>query len=271
MKESANNLNIKSNGIEVCYNDAGSSVIPIIFIHGFPFDKSTWNPQIDYLKNTNRVISYDNRGFGKSEKGGDDLSINLFADDLINLMDSLKIKKAIVCGLSMGGYILLNAINRYKDRFHAIILCDTQCIADTEEGKAKRFNTIKLIEDGGIKEFTEGFLKNIFCSESLENKPALVEKIKTLILSVKPESITAALKALANRVETCSMLSKVKVPAMIICGKEDKVTPAPQSEFMHDKIIGSELHIIESAGHMSNLEQPEIFNNHLENFIKKIS
>src|SRR4051812_26378965 len=115
-------LSININGITISYTDSGNSSIPLIFIHGFPFDKSTWEPQITALKNTTRVIAYDIRGFGNSTSDNEPASIDLFANDLIAFMDALKISKAIVCGLSMGGYILMNAIGRSPERFEAVIL-----------------------------------------------------------------------------------------------------------------------------------------------------
>jgi len=128
-------INIKLNGLTISYDDLGKGAVPIIFIHGFPFDKSSWQPQMEFFKKTNRVIAYDIRGFGKSSSGNEKESIRLFADDLIKFMDGLEITKAIVCGFSMGGYILLNAVCHYPKRFDAIILSDTQCIADSVETK----------------------------------------------------------------------------------------------------------------------------------------
>src|SRR5688572_6563533 len=134
-----------NNNTQFSYDDIGEGSVPIIFIHGFPFDKSMWQLQMEHFKTTHRVIAYDIRGFGKSFDDTNDLSITLFADDLIQLMDSLQIDKAIVCGLSMGGFIALNAINRFPGRFAGLILCDTQCIADPEDVKAGRYTTISQI------------------------------------------------------------------------------------------------------------------------------
>ena len=118
-----NNKNmIDIDGITISFDDFGKSDIPIIFIHGFPFDKSSWQPQITFFKHTHRVIAYDIRGFGASTAGTEKASISLFADDLVHFMDRMQIEKAIVCGLSMGGYILLNAVKRFPTRFEAIIL-----------------------------------------------------------------------------------------------------------------------------------------------------
>ncbi len=110
MKITGNDIDIHVNGVTLCYDDLGDGAVPILFIHGFPFDKSSWQPQVKFLKSKRRVIAYDIRGYGKSTEGNEKVSMDLFADDLVNFMDALRIEKAVVCGLSMGGYILLTAI-----------------------------------------------------------------------------------------------------------------------------------------------------------------
>lgn len=267
MQSTGIDINIRVSGITMCYDDLGEGFVPVIFIHGFPFDKSSWQPQIDFLKETHRVIAYDIRGFGKSITNDEKASIGLFADDLILFMDALQINKAVACGLSMGGYILLNAINRYPERFEAIILSDTQCIEDSAEAKDKRKKTIQQIESGGKNDFAETFVKNAFCEESLTNKAVVVEKIKNVILSTRDEVIIQTLSALANRWETCTSAKEIKVPALVLCGTEDKLTPFKQSQDLAGLIADSILHKIEKAGHLSNLEQPDEFNRHLLNFI----
>jgi pimeloyl-ACP methyl ester carboxylesterase len=268
LQTTGNGININVNDITICYDDFGEGITPVIFIHGFPFDKSSWQPQIKFLKKTHRVIAYDIRGFGKSTAGKEKQSISLFADDLVKFMDALEINKAIVCGLSMGGYILLNAVNRYPEKFKAIVLSDTQCIADTPEVKEKRSQTISHIMASGLKDFADGFIKNIFCQETLDTKKETVEKIKSIILSTSPVTVTGTLSALAQRWEMCSSLQEISVPTLILCGKEDKVTPLAQSEFLLQNITHATLHSIDNAGHMSNLEQPDEFNQHLAGFIK---
>lgn len=262
--------NITINDVTISYNDYGTGIMPIIFLHGFPFDKTSWQPQMESLKNTHRVIAYDIRGFGKSTTGKSSPSIRLFADDLIQFMDGLSINKAVVCGLSMGGYILLNAISRYPNRFEAIVLCDTQCIADSDETKEKRNETIVQIKANGLKSFAQGFIKNIFCQESLDTKKELVERINKIILSTPFNSVVETLGALTQRENMCSTLNKISVPTLILCGKEDVVTVPEESEFLQDNIENSTLYIIDNAGHLSNLEQSGEFNQHLANFISEI-
>lgn len=260
-------LNIKLNEVTICYDDLGKGEIPIIFIHGFPFNKSTWEAQIEFLKKDYRVIAYDIRGYGKSTSGKEKASVAIFANDLISFMDALKIKKAIVCGFSMGGYTLLNAVHHYQERFKAIILSDTQCIADSPELIKKREQTIKDINSGKLNDFADGFIKNVFCAETLATKKDVVEELKEIILTTAPLTIIAGLTAMAERREMCSAVSKITIPTLILCGNQDTVTVPEQSEFFKNNIVDSKLKIINYAGHMTNLEQPDDFNKHLAEFI----
>ena len=264
------NLIIEINNISLSYNDVGVGDVPIIFLHGFPFDKSSWHSQMDNLKSTNRVIAIDIRGFGQSKDEKTPLSIDLFVKDLLAFMDKLKIDKAIICGLSMGGYIALNAVNKFPERFAALILSDTQCIADTPEVKENRYKTIEKIKASDANEFNENFIKSVFHSDSINTKTEIVEHLRNTVFANSKEIIIAGLTALAERNETCSILNKISIPTLIICGSDDKLTPIAQSEFMHKNIKNSELKIIDNAGHVSNLEQPETFNKHLTDFLNSL-
>ncbi|MBK7969294.1 MAG: alpha/beta hydrolase [Bacteroidetes bacterium] len=261
------NLTKNISGFTIAYDDMGEGT-PIIFLHGFPFNKSMWKDQYDYLKQNFRVIAPDLRSFGNSKDDSSELSMDLFANDLIALMDDLKLDKVTVCGLSMGGYIALNAIQRYPERFDTIILCDTQCNADTEEGKAKRYKSIEEIKSKGTSEFTEGFLKNAFHPDTLTSKPEIVSDTRTMMLSNSIQAFTHGLKALAERKDTCSKLDQINVPALIICGSDDTLTPVSKAQYLHENIKGSQLSIIPKAGHISNMEQPDEFNKIVYDFLK---
>lgn len=264
-------LEINVNHFNLSYDDIGDGSIPIIFLHGYPFDKTMWKGQLDFLKSSYRAIAIDIRGFGKSTDEESTLSIDMFGNDLIQFMDKLNIDKAIICGLSMGGYIALNLIKRFPSHFEALILCDTQCIADTAEGKEKRYKTIEEIEAEGVTNFNESFIKKVFHKDSIKNKTKLVEQLRNVVFTNSKNIITKGYAALAEHLETCSSLSKISIPTLIICGREDQVTPLAQSEFMNKNIKGSILHIIDNAGHVSNLEQPKEFNKYLGEFLTDLS
>ena len=261
------NLTTHINNFDLSYDDIGEGAIPIIFLHGFPFDKSMWAGQLDFLRSGYRVIACDIRGFGKSHITHRLDELEAIADDVVVFMSKLNIYKAIICGLSMGGFIALNAQKRFHDRFEALILCDTQCIADTPEVNAKRYKTIDEINTNGVTGFNEGFIKSVFHKDSLTGKKEIVEKVRGVVFSNSQQIITMGLKALAERAETCSTLDEIDIPTLIVCGREDVVTPLAQSESMHKAIEGSILQVIDDAGHVSNLEQPFEFNKHLYDFL----
>ncbi|HLP12635.1 MAG TPA: alpha/beta hydrolase [Flavobacteriales bacterium] len=261
------NLTIAVNDVTLSYNDVGEGKVPILFLHGFPFDKSMWDLQLEHLKSLCRAIAVDLSGFGKSTRHEHGMSIDTSGNDIILFMDKLGIDKAIVCGLSMGGFIALNAHKKFKDRFAALILCDTNCIADTAEAKEKRFKAIGEIKAGGLTEFNEGFIKRVFSKDSFQNKKEVVEQLRSIVFQNTQDIIIQGLAALAERAETCSSLGEVRIPTLVICGKEDEVTPLAQSEFIHKNIAASTLRVIDHAGHVSNLEQPHEFNKHVLDFL----
>jgi pimeloyl-ACP methyl ester carboxylesterase len=267
---SGNDLNIDVDGYSICYDDFGTGEIPIIFIHGFPFDKTSWKPQMDFFKKIHRVIAYDLRGFGKSIPNKAPKSISSFAYDLIRFMDAMQIKKAIVCGLSLGGYILLNAVNLYPERFKGIILSSTQCIADSANRKENRNIAIEQIKLNGLADFALNTINSVFGTKTLNTRKKFVESIRNLILSTSPQAIIETLGALAQREETCTSLNKIFVPTLILCSKEDVIINKDQAIYLYINIINSRLQYIYNAGHMLNLEQPDEFNQNVLDFVSDI-
>jgi 3-oxoadipate enol-lactonase len=266
-----NHIRIPVNNLIVAYTDIGKKEAPvIIFIHGFPFNKSMWNIQVEALNGNYRLIAFDIRGHGNSESLNVDFSIELFVKDLISLMDILRIDKAVLCGLSMGGYIALNAIEFYPERFSALILSDTNCIADTPEVKEKRMKAIETIRKKGVDEYAEESIKNLFAQVSFKTKKQEIALVKKMIINTSEQSLASTLLALSIRKDTCMTLNGIKVPVLIIVGKEDKITPVSASQLMHEKIKNSILCIIENAGHLSNMENPEEFNTGLIKFISSV-
>lgn len=271
MREIGSNIEITVNDLTVSYNDEGQEDAPvIIFIHGFPFNKSMWDEQLKALKDNYRVIAYDVRGHGNSNPGTGNFSIELFANDLLNFMDELKIDKAMLCGLSMGGYIALNAAEKYPDRFDALILSDTNCIADTLEAKEKRLKTIESIKKHGVEKFADESIKNLFAPESLATKGKEIATVREMIVNTSKQSLYKTLRAFYERKETCSKLHDIILPVLILVGEEDKITPLEAAQMMHEKIEDSSLSIIEHAGHLSNMENPLEFNKQLDEFFSTV-
>lgn len=272
MRYRGHNIKISLNNLTVSYTDEGPDDAPVIlFIHGFPLNKSMWNNQVEAMSLNYRVIAYDIRGHGNSDSGSGDFSIEIFVNDLIALMDALKIQKAMLCGLSMGGYIALNAIENYPKRFDALILCDTNCVADTQEIREKRMNTIESISKDGLEQYAEESLKKLFTPESYVTNKEKIAAVKTMILETTMQSICKTIFALSRREETYSKLSDIKVHVLILVGEKDQLTPPSDSILMQKMIKGSILNIIEHAGHLSNLENSYEFNFQLSKFVSSVN
>jgi 3-oxoadipate enol-lactonase len=256
------------NAIEVSFFDIGKpDALPIVLIHGFPFSHEMWDPQIEALQKRFRVIAYDLRGHGKSGVGDGQYTLEFFVDDLLALLDYLKIGKAVLCGLSMGGYIALRAVERNPERVMGLILADTQAKADSNEAKLKRAAAIKSVKANGVNAYAEAFVKSVFAPQTSTSNIAAVEKIRQIIQSNSSLGICGALLALASRTDTTESLSGIKVPTLILVGEHDALTPPSVSQEMHSKIPNSDIHLIPNAAHMSNLENSEEFNKHILNFL----
>jgi 3-oxoadipate enol-lactonase len=243
---------------------------PVVLIHGFPFSQEMWAPQIGVLSQQFRVITYDVRGHGKSPPGDGQYTLEFFVDDLIGLLDHLKIDRAIVCGLSMGGYIALRAVERNPERVRALVLCDTRSEADSNEARIKRAGAIKAVKQQGVSAYAEGFVKVVFAPGSFTTKPDAVEKIKKIIQANPVLGICGTLLALAARADTTAALPKIRVPALILVGDQDTLTPPTAAEAMREKIPHSKMYVIPQAAHMSNLENPREFNARLLDFLARL-
>ncbi len=256
----------------IYYLDEGTrDATPVIFLHGFPFSHEMWKSQLELVGKDFRAIAYDLRGHGKSYVGEAQFTIEHHVDDLIGLLDYLQIPKVVIVGLSMGGYITLRALERNPERFRAAVLCDTKSEGDTNEGKLKRFEGMKNVRANGSEAFAGSFTKAVFAPETFTSNPEGVALIKEIITSTPALSIAGTLLALAARTDTTPSLPSIKIPTLILVGEKDVTTPPANSQLMHEKIAGSELHIIPAAAHMSNIENPSVFNQHLLTFLKRVA
>jgi 3-oxoadipate enol-lactonase len=258
------------NAISINYVERGpKDGLPLVFIHGFPFSLEMWEPQARAFSEKYRTLAYDLRGHGSSDAGDGQYTIDFFVDDLLALLDRLGIEKAVLCGLSMGGYITLRTVERSPERVKGIILCNTRSESDSNEAKTRRSNTIKTVKTRGVEEFAEDFVKSIFSKVTVQSRPEIVEKIKRIILKTSPLGICGTQLALSSRTDSTPMLISINVPVLILVGEHDILTPPSAAQALHEKIAGSELHVIPGAAHMSNLENTEMFNALVEAFLKK--
>jgi pimeloyl-ACP methyl ester carboxylesterase len=255
--------------MEIPFEEFGSGK-DLILLHAFPLSRKMWKPNIESLVNENfRVITPDLRGFGENNNFSDLNLMEDMANDIAELLEVLEIEKAIIGGLSMGGYVTFELYKLFPEKFSALILCDTTFEADTEEKRNLRFELIKKIGIHGSKALVENTLPNLISDFTKQNNKDLSVELEKVFLECPPESAIAALRGMAERNDHTNLLDKIIVPTLLIFGEQDKITNLKTAEQMHEKITDSELFIIKNAGHYSNLENPSEFNSALLNFIQK--
>jgi 3-oxoadipate enol-lactonase len=247
------------------------SETPVMFLHGFPFSHRMWQHQLNVVGARFRAIAYDIKGHGSSDVADGQYSIEGHVDDLFSVMDHLQIERAVVVGLSMGGYITLRALERNPERFIAAALCNTRSEADTNEGKVNRAIAAAKVKTSGSPAYADEFVQKVFWEQSLRRKPVEAQMIRDIISHTPPLSIAGTLLALAGRTDTTASLETIRVPVLLLVGEYDAITPPACSQSMQGRIPGSELHVIPDAGHMSPLENPEAFNAKLLPFLERVA
>lgn len=243
----------------------------IIFIHGFPYDHTMWDNQINSLKDEFYCVAYDLRGLGKSKPGDGLHTIETHADDLFAIMKELKLRKPVLCGLSMGGYIALRAVERSQSKFKGLILCNTKSEADTDIAKLTRAAGIKQINEKGIEKFVTNAVRNCFCDLSLRGNNRKEMYLPTLAkaLKSKPAGLKSALLAMAARTDTTAFLPNINIPTLLISGQLDKLTPPQNMKKMADMIPNSDFGIAPRAGHMAPVENPGFVSDMIKGFMSK--
>jgi 3-oxoadipate enol-lactonase len=240
---------------------------PIIFVHGFPYDHTMWHNQIAALKDKYYCVAYDIRSLGQSKVGDGQYTMEMFVDDLFTVIKKMKLTKPVLCGLSMGGYISLRALERDQSVFKAAILCDTKSEADTNEGKIKRAAAIKQINEKGTKKFVTDFVKNCFCDITLEENRKMYTKTLNRSKKSKALGLKGALLAMVGRTDTTAFLPQINIPTLLIAGSFDTLTPPNVMREMALKIKNSEFGIAPGAGHMTPLENPGFVNDIIKGFL----
>ena len=238
---------------------------PIVWIHGYPLSGRIFTPQTSI--SGFRHIVPDLPGFGSSPADAARATMDDFADGIIGLADNLSLTKFIVAGLSMGGYIAFAVIRKAADRIAAVILLDTRETPDSDQVRADRMSMIARVEASGTNAVFESMLPKLLCAQTLRSNSVLVDETRRILESASPAGITSALSAMASRPDSTSTARSIKVPTLIIVGADDSLTPPSDSERMHALIEHSQLNIVQGAGHLTTLEQPELTSRAISEFL----
>ena len=256
---------VRVRGIELAYDAVGAGQ-PVVLLHGFPFNRSMWRGQAETLSASYQVITPDLRGHGEMTVT-ESATMDEMASDVAALLDELKIERAIIGGLSMGGYVTLAFYKKFPERVRALVLADTRPQADTNEAQQAREQQAEKALKEGMSPITETMLPKVLAPGTFNEQPEVAARVREMMLSMQPQGTAAALRGMAAREDHTKLLPQINVPALIIVGSEDAITSPGVSEAMQREIRGSRLEIIEGAGHVSNLERPAEFNRAVKEFL----
>lgn len=260
----------RPDGARIAWDDTGAAGdgAPVVFLHGFPLHRGMWRAQLASLRDVRRCIAPDYRGFGESGAGSTRLSVDVIADDVAALLDHLRVERAVIAGLSMGGYVAFALLRRHAARVAALVLAHTRAAADDDAARAKRADLIALARDEGSAGVAVRQSTGLVGKTTRETRPDLVEATRAMLAQASVAAIVAGTEALRDRPDATAQLASIAVPTLVVCGDEDAVTPAKEMRAMAVAVPGARVVTLERCGHLGNLEQPSRFDEALRAFLR---
>jgi pimeloyl-ACP methyl ester carboxylesterase len=261
-----------SGAVTIAYDDDGSSDAPVVvLVHGHPFDRSMWRPQVERLTGAGlRVIVPDLRGYGESAVVPGRTPLETHARDVVGLLDCLGVERFVLGGLSMGGQIAMEIHRQVPDRIRGLLLADTTPWAETPEGRRTRNAVADRLLREGMRPYAEEVLPKMVAPATIEQLPAVAEHVLGMMLGTSPAGAAAALRGRAERPDYVESLTRATAPVLIVVGGEDEYTTVADAQLMHKLIPDSTLVVVDGAGHMPNLERPAEFDHALLVFLRTL-
>jgi pimeloyl-ACP methyl ester carboxylesterase len=240
---------------------------PVLLVHGFPFSSAMWVPVAERLARSGfRALAPDLRGFGGSA-GEPASGVTTYADDLVGVLDGLGARGAVPwVGFSMGGYVALEAWRRHAPRIGALALVDTRATPDDDEARAGRLATAAKVAKDGSVVVADAMLPKLFAPAAPE---ALRRATHAAMAAAPSAGVAAALHAMASRADSTATLPTIRVPTLVLVGKDDAITPVRDAEAMASAVAGATLVVVEGAGHLAPLEQPDAVAEHLVRWLRR--
>lgn len=257
-------------GRQVTYEEKGNGR-PLLLIHGYPLNRTMWEPQLHDLAGIARVIAPDLWGFGETEPVAE-ATVGTYAEELYELAEALgATEPAVVCGLSMGGYVAFEYFRRYKNRVAGLILANTKSGPDSAEGKAGRDKNAALAKEKGAAAIAEAMLPKMLSPKTYPRNAELVSQVKRMMESASVPGLVAALMAMRDRPDSTPMLAEIKQSALVLGGADDQLFPQTEFENLAKGLPKAKLVILPDAGHMSSVEQPDLFNRAVREYLKTLA
>jgi pimeloyl-ACP methyl ester carboxylesterase len=267
----AHELRYETAGRSLRYLDTGEGR-PLVLLHAFPLSADMWAPQIGSLPPGWRLIAPDLRGFRGVASPADPspvgpVTMDDYARDVLALLDHLRIPEAVVGGLSMGGYVTFAVCRLAPERVRGVLLANTRPQADTDEGRAQRRQMIALVAREGAAGVAREMAPKLLGRTTQRERPEVTARVRALIEANSTDAISSAIGALMTRPDSTPMLESMRAPAIVVVGMEDMLIPREAADLMFDTLPNARLSVIARAGHLSNLEEPDLFNAFLGKFL----
>lgn len=261
----ARRLRVRGLGLAV---DVVGDGLPVLFVHGFPLDRTIWWGVMAALTGWQRIAP-DLRGMGLSE-AADPYAMAEYADDLAALLDALDTPPAVVCGLSMGGYVTFELLRRHADRVRALILMNTRAEPDDAAGRRSRDTMAALVEREGSGALADVMMPQLLAPANLTAMPQVVQRVRTVIAGNPPAGIVGALRAMRDRPDSRPQLPTIDVPTLVVVGRDDQLIPVSAARAMSEAIPGAQLTRVAHAGHLAPLEQPVATSRVIAEFLESL-
>lgn len=241
----------------------------LLLVHGFPLDRTLWDHQVATLARWRRIAP-DLRGAGASDAPDAGYSMAAYADDLAKLLDRLRVDRAVVAGLSMGGYVAFEMWRRHRERVMGLILLDTRAEADNAEARRGRDEMIALARGRGSAAIAERMVPRLLGRSTQQAQPQLVEQVRGVVLGTPVDGLVGALTAMRDRSDSASLLPSIDVPTLVVVGEEDVLTPPALSRAMAAAIPAAGVTAIPGAGHLAPLEAPTAVSRVIAQFLEAV-
>lgn len=251
-------------GIQIHYDVRGQG-IPLLLMHAFPLDSSMFSEQAGA-----RLITFDAPGAGKSALPAGPLRMETIADVAAALLDHLGVDRAVVGGVSMGGYAAFSFARRRPRRLLGLVLSDTRAVAETEEGRRARYEMIAVARREGAAEIARRMLPRLLSETTRRENTALVKRVRRRIERQRGEGIASLLEALAERQDSTDLLARIEAPTLVVVGEEDPISTPAEAGQWAAAIPGARFVAIPRAGHLPNLERPELFERAVGEFLDSL-
>lgn len=257
--------------VDLHVREAGSG-LPVVLLHAFPLSSAMWLEQRNGLGDVCRVITPDLRGFGGSQLGYDEPSLDHMADDVAGLLDKLAVDRIVLGGLSMGGYVAMAFLRRHGDRVAGLLLADTKASEDAEAARANRHRIADALDESGTTQvLLDDVLPALMGETTVVERPMIQGRVRALVEDAPPAAAAWAQRAMAARPDSFDTLRAVAVPALVVAGEQDTLSSVADAQAMVDALPDARLVVVPRSGHLTAVEVPEAFNAAAREFVTSLT